>query len=112
MQRCHRHPLACGPDGSDMLKITIHSTKDATTIGLEGRLTGPWLEELDRVWQGVRDSASAPLIVDMTGVTFIEREGKALLTRMWREGAELLAAGCCNTSIVEEITALGKDRSS
>ncbi|WP_455244493.1 STAS domain-containing protein [Petrachloros mirabilis] len=95
-----------------MLKITIHSTNDATTIGLEGRLTGPWVEELDSVWQRVRASAASPLIVDLTGVTFIEREGKALLTRLWQEGAELLAAGCCNKSIVDEITGSGQDQSS
>lgn len=94
-----------------MLKITIQTTDDAARIGLEGRLTGPWLAELDRAWLGLHPPGGGRRLVDLTGVTFIDREGKALLTRMWREGAELLAAGCCTKSIVEEITSSGRSAS-
>jgi hypothetical protein len=91
-----------------MLKITPLTTQDSTKLRLEGRLAGPWVEELERVWRGMKDSADRSLVVDLTGVTFIEQEGKGLLSRMWQEGAELLAAGCCSRSIVDEITASGR----
>jgi anti-anti-sigma regulatory factor len=92
-----------------MLKISTHTTTTETRIALEGRLAGPWLEELDRCWRDLTKPGPSPLIVDLTGVTFIDRDGKALLAKMWREGAELLAAGCCTKSIVEEITASGRE---
>lgn len=91
-----------------MLKITIKTTDAAARIILEGRLAGPWIEELDRCWQGLIATEKAPVMVDLTGVTFIERDGKTLLNDMWRAGAELLAAGCCTESIVAEITATGR----
>ena len=36
-------------------------------------------------------------------VTFIDERGKALLAEMHQHGAELVAEGCMNTAIVEEI---------
>ena len=86
-----------------MLKITTHGSDDSTRITLEGRLVGPWIGELERCWRETEQSAAARrLIVDLTGVTFVEQEGKALLTRMYQAGAELLATGCCMRSIVED----------
>ena len=90
-----------------MLKITTHTTPDITRIALEGRLAGPWVEELERSWREINKNLEGSLVVDLTGVTFIEQTGKTLLARMWREGAQLLAAGCCTKSIVEEITKAG-----
>ncbi|HET8722279.1 MAG TPA: hypothetical protein VFM24_09645 [Nitrospira sp.] len=86
-----------------MLKITTHGSEDSTRITLEGRLVGPWIAELERCWREATESAAGRrLIVDLTGVTFVEPEGKALLTRMYQAGAELLASGCCMRSIVED----------
>jgi hypothetical protein len=41
--------------------------------------------------------------VDLSPVTFIDVDGQALLAQMHREGAELVATGCLNKCIVEEI---------
>jgi hypothetical protein len=86
-----------------MLKITTHRSDDSTRITLEGRLVGPWIEELERCWREAEQTAAGRrLIVDLTGVTFVEQEGKALLTRIYQAGAELIASGCCMRSIVED----------
>ena len=90
-----------------MLKITTHSTPTATRIALEGRLAGPWVEEFERCWNETKKVVGGSLVVDLTGVTYIEQRGKTLLARMWREGAELLAAGCCTKSIVDDIRKAG-----
>lgn len=87
-----------------MLKITIQETSDSARFILEGRLVGPWVKELDHAWQRIRHSGKDPLSMDLTGVTFIEDDAKALLRRMWREGAVLIGGGCCTGHIVEEIT--------
>ena len=86
-----------------MLKINTHRSDDSTRITLEGRLVGPWIEELERCWREAEQTAAGRrLIVDLTGVTFVEQEGKALLTRIYQAGAELIASGCCMRSIVED----------
>ena len=87
-----------------MLKITIHPEAGTTRLILEGRLAGPWVEELDHCWQGLADTGTGRTVVDLSGVTFIAPEGKALLTRMWQQGAKLHAAGCLTTCIVDEIS--------
>lgn len=87
-----------------MLKITLQTKRDAIRITLEGRLAGPWVAELDQAWERIHRSGQAPLVVDLTGVTFIEGAGQTLLRRMWRDGAELIASGCCNRTIVDHIT--------
>jgi hypothetical protein len=91
-----------------MLKITIQQEAGTSKLKLEGRLAGPWVEELERSWHSLAKSGQGSLVVDLTGVTFIERDGRALLSRMWQQGAELIATGCCTKSIVEDITAGGR----
>lgn len=71
---------------------------------LEGRLAGPWVKELETCWCQIAASPQSHVVVDLTGVTFVDADGKALLTSMWQQGAELRAAGCLTRCVVEEIT--------
>ncbi|MDR4495543.1 MAG: hypothetical protein R3B74_14245 [Nitrospirales bacterium] len=90
-----------------MLKITIHSEAQLMRIELEGRLTGPWVRELDRCWKAVAAAPHGEILVNLSEVPFIDDDGKMLLSRMWREGARLHAVGCLTKCIVEEITKEG-----
>lgn len=87
-----------------MLKITVREETAGATIEVEGRLAGAWVGELDRAWRALPASPQGSPTVDLSGVTFIDGAGKALLTRLWKEGAQLRAAGCLTRCIVEEIT--------
>ncbi len=93
-----------------MLKITAHKSSNSARLTLEGRLTGPWVNELERVWQTVRPSVPVPPEVDLTGVTFVAEEGRALLNRMWQQGAVFIAEGCCTGHMVDEITGARRGR--
>lgn len=95
-----------------MLKITIHPEAGTTRLTLEGRLVGPWVEELDRFWREVAATGPSQVVVDLSGVTFIAPEGKTLLTRMWQQGAKLHAVGCLTRCIVDEISKAGSSWSS
>ncbi len=86
-----------------MLKVTTQSSAKLTKLILEGRLAGPWVEELERCWSKGAGSRQSPVEVDLSGVTFIDPEGKALLAKMWQQGAKFHATGCLNRCIVEEI---------
>jgi anti-anti-sigma regulatory factor len=87
-----------------MLRITRCETSRATTLKLEGKLSDLWVGELERCWRERVPHHQEGIVIDITEVTFIDADGKALLMQLWREGAEFLTAGCLNTSIIEEIT--------
>ena len=97
-----------------MLKIT--EKKDLVpaymSIILEGRLAGPWVEELHSYWCQISGNQQSGAVIDLTGVTFIDANGNALLAKLWQQGAELRAAGCLNRCVVEEITGSGRVKSS
>ena len=87
-----------------MLKITEENHDRPTTLFLEGRLAGPWVDEAERQW----DDASlrvgpSSLVVNLHAVSFVDGAGKRLLGRMLREGAELFGARLLTKLVVEEL---------
>jgi len=87
-----------------MLKITTHTETHSTTLQLEGRLAGPWVEELERVWVStVGTRTRHPLSVDLSAVTYVDSNGKDLLKKIHQQGAKLVASGCLTSCIVREI---------
>jgi hypothetical protein len=85
-----------------VLKITTQTDATRTTFELEGGLTGAWVQELQDSWRKAANS-DRPVRVMVCAVTFIDDKGKALLAEMHQHGAELVAEGCMNSAIVEEI---------
>lgn len=87
-----------------MLRITTTTRPDGTAITLEGRLAGPWVDELVQAWRSLtaaRGARSVSVLLD--AMTFVDAAGKALLRSMHAEGARLVASGCMTRAIVEEI---------
>jgi len=94
-----------------MLRISATTRGGAATLRLEGRLAGPWIDEVRACWQDVvakRDVG--PVCIDLDAVTFIDAAGKALLSAMHARGAALAASGCMTRAIVEEITTTSRKR--
>jgi len=96
-----------------MLRITIHHEAATMRFVIEGRLVGPWVEELKKCWQAATCPAhgpplmsTLPIQVDLSAMTLVDREGKALLAEMHRHGAKLSAVGLMTQAIIEEITRL------
>lgn len=86
-----------------MLKISKHTDGTMTIFNLEGKLAGPWVDELEQCWRGAGGDHSRVRVV-LEAVTFIDGAGRALLGEMHRQGVELLARGCMTKAIVEQIT--------
>jgi outer membrane protein len=89
-----------------MLRITIQESAQASIFKLEGKLTGPWVKELEQAWNLVKPGHSPT--IDLLDVAFIDCAGKDLLARMHESGAKLVAHSPMNRSIVDEITRTGK----
>ena len=89
-----------------MLRITTEKKRGRTVLSVEGRLAGPWVGTLEQCW---RERAPAEKFsVDLCGVSFIDATGKMLLKEIHQQGGRLIAEGCLNQAIVEEIE--GRDR--
>lgn len=91
------------------MKITEHRSpeSDVLTLLLEGRLTGPWVQEFDMYWRALLPTVDRRIVIDLAGVTFIDIDGKILLATVWRQGATLRASGCLTRCVVDEITGAG-----
>ncbi len=87
-----------------MLKITTLLNAESTVLRLEGRLAGPWVQELERCWDStVGTPTHLPLSVDLSAVMYVDSDGKHLLKKLHRQGAKLIASGCLTSCIVNEI---------
>jgi hypothetical protein len=85
-----------------MLKITTRTDPTETILELEGKQAGPWVQELEGCWQEITNSERSVVVI-LYAVTFINDEGRDLLVKMHRHGAELVAEGCMTKAIVNEI---------
>ena len=86
-----------------MLRITTRHHAGTVVLTLEGRLFGPWVEELARHWKGLRDADQHTIRVELVDVPFVDAAGKALLSRMHGAGAHIEARGCLTEAIRDEI---------
>lgn len=93
-----------------MLRIGIKRDAESIDLSVEGRLVGPWVHELEKCWQAESFSGrERPIVVNLTSVTFVDSEGRALLTKMRRAGVILVPTGCLMNLIVDEIEAQVED---
>ncbi len=87
-----------------MLRITADKQAGRTKLALEGRLAGPWVEELKNCWQESAAAGEPVAEVQLNEVIFIDAAGKRLLAEMHRQGVALTAcSGCMTRAITEEI---------
>ena len=75
----------------EMLRVTQIEVNGSPVLKLEGKLGGPWVDELQHCWDasaaGTHHNA---IVVDLRGVSYVDHRGRNLLLRMEREGACLV----------------------
>lgn len=83
-----------------MLRIeTAGSGTGETTVRVAGRLAGPWVAELARsVAAGAQYDA---LVIDLTDVSFADRDGIEFLRSLRRDGRIRLR---CSAVVAEQLT--------
>ncbi len=85
-----------------MLRITIKKDDSSEVWELEGKLSGEWVCELNRLWKE-RSPQSGSTEVILKAVSYIDPSGKQLLAEMRQQGAEIKGCGCMVRAFVEEI---------
>src|ERR1700741_3284816 len=87
-----------------MLRITITETLSEQKWTLEGRLVQPWVSELKSCWTRTEPARrERKCVVDLTGVTFIDKSGEQALSELCKEGAQLIASGVHTRHVVQNI---------
>lgn len=86
-----------------MLRVTIKKESTTETWELEGKLSGEWVPELDRLWRQRTPQSDTTTEVHLKAVSYIDPAGKQLLAEMRRQGAEIKGCGCMVRAFVEEI---------
>ena len=95
-----------------MLRITTEIKRGKLFITVEGSLSGPRVATLEQCWRELYATTPRPkFCVNLCGVSYIGDTGRVLLTEMHHQGAELMAEGCLNQAIVDEITGQKKKAS-
>jgi hypothetical protein len=86
-----------------MLKIVLlEGTADTAMLRIEGRVVGPWVEELRRSCDQVLATGAA-LALDVSEVSFVGREGARLLQSLADRGVTLTN---CSAFVVEQLKAV------
>ncbi len=87
-----------------MLKITVVETPTKQTLVLEGRLSEPYIPELESAWNNAqRANPACKIVVDLRGATFIDQSCVPALLKMKGEGASFIACGISTTHQLEEL---------
>jgi len=94
---------------ASMLRITTETKRGKIFLSVEGRLAGPWVAALEQCWRELHAASPREKFhLNLCGVSFIDAAGKVLLKEIHRQGGQLIAEGCLNQAIVNEIVAQEK----
>jgi hypothetical protein len=86
-----------------MLRIEVDGTGGhATKLRLEGRVVGPWVEQLRRSCRDALD-AGARVVIDLGEVSFVDRDGLALLGGLPGDRVEVVR---CSPFVAEQLRAI------
>jgi anti-anti-sigma regulatory factor len=87
-----------------MLKITLHDSAREFRLKLEGRLSGPWVHELEQCWKTASSTTrDRKTVVDLGEVDFVDPAGESLLAHMHAEGVQLVAVTPLIRAVLQEI---------
>lgn len=88
-----------------MLRITLDEETDAVVLKLEGRLAGPWVAELGRLWEEKASRvAQKKLSLDLRATTYADADGIRILKAIYLQtGAKILSGTPWTQYLAEEV---------
>ena len=87
-----------------MFKISVTDTPSWRSLLVEGTLVGPWIAELGTTWRNAsQDLGRRNLVIDLTNVTVISREGKDAIFDLMKKGANFSCGGVLMRHLLKEL---------
>jgi hypothetical protein len=102
----HRQIASCDGDAleENVLRIIITETPTEIRWVLQGRLFGTQVTEVKTNWSTAnRMRSGRACIVDLEGLTHIDKSGNGLLRAMSRDGAKFIAHGRNHRHLIDEL---------
>ena len=88
-----------------MFKISIIDSRSQRTLVVEGRLSEPWVAELRTTCRNAsRDLDGRKLVIDLSSLTVISREGEDAIFDLMKEGAKFSCAGILTRHVLKRLT--------
>lgn len=87
-----------------MFKISIVDTPAQRRLVVEGRLSEPWVDELRTTWRNTsRDLDGRKLVIDVSSLTVISREGEDAIFDLMKQGAKFSCGGVLTRFVVKRL---------
>jgi len=88
----------------NMFKISIADTPYRRTLLVEGTLIGPWIPELSTTWRNAsQDLGKRKLVIDLTNVTVIGREGEDAIFDLMKRGVNFACGGVLTKHVLKQL---------
>jgi len=85
-----------------MFKISIVDTPAQRKLVVEGRLSEPWANELRTTWKNAsRDLDGRRVVIDLSSLTVISREGEDAIFDLMKQGAKFSCAGILTRHVLK-----------
>ena len=86
-----------------MLKIDTIESASEILLALQGRLAGPWVDELESQWRRIQAKAGERRIaIDLSGVTAIDGAARYLLQLMRVRSVRLVGASIAIRALLDD----------
>ena len=87
-----------------MFRISIVDAPAQRRLVVEGELSGPWVAELRTTCRSAkRDLEGRRLVIDLSSLTVISREGEDAIVDLMKEGAKFSCAGVFTRHVLKRL---------
>jgi hypothetical protein len=87
-----------------MFKISIVETHCQRRLVLEGTLVRPWTAEVESAWRSAGEQLQGrKLIIDLTNVTLISRDGENTLFKLMSDGAKFSCGDVLTKHVLKQL---------
>lgn len=87
-----------------MFRISIVDTLAQRRLVVEGKLSDPWVTELRTTCKSaMRDLEGRKLVIDLSSLTVISREGEDAIVDLMKEGAKFSCAGVLTRHVLKRL---------
>ena len=87
-----------------MLKISIIDSQTHRRLVLEGKLVGPWTDELRPAWERAKaELGGRKLVVEVKNLIVINQAGENVLLELMQEGVKVRGFGVFTRHVLKQL---------